>query len=109
MRVYVFRIFEGHSRVVTSCAFDPAGQRILSSSQDGTSRLWDVETGECLQVTYAALPQGYATCRDQELIAAEGPVWRYLAWYAPDENGAIMPHALEAGLNDEQRAWLSYE
>ena len=103
------RVFEGHHAAVSGCSFDATGNRINSASRDGTLRLSDADSGECLQVTYAALPQGYATLRGNELIAAAGPVWRYLAWYAPDENGTVMPYALETGLNDEQRSWLSYE
>jgi WD40 repeat protein/serine/threonine protein kinase len=37
---------EGHSATVTSLAFSPDGQRILSGSEDSTLKLWDVETGE---------------------------------------------------------------
>lgn len=43
--------FEGHEDKVTSLAFSPDGKRLLSSSYDGTIRLWDVATGECLKVT----------------------------------------------------------
>ena len=43
--------FVGHEDKVTSLAFSPDGKRLLSSSYDGTIRLWDVATGECLNVT----------------------------------------------------------
>src|SRR5215213_9942400 len=33
-----------------ACSFSPDGKRALSSSYDGTARLWDVETGRCLRV-----------------------------------------------------------
>jgi WD40 repeat protein/serine/threonine protein kinase len=39
-------VLEGHSGPVTSLAFSPDGQRILSGSDDSTLKLWDVETGE---------------------------------------------------------------
>ena len=31
--------------MVTAAAFTPSGQRVLSASQDGTLRLWDLEGG----------------------------------------------------------------
>jgi WD40 repeat protein len=38
---------------VESVAFAPDGQMVLSGSDDGTLRLWDVATGETLQVLEA--------------------------------------------------------
>ena len=43
------RCFEGHNGVVESVAFSPDGKRALSGSDDGTMRLWNVETGEELR------------------------------------------------------------
>eukprot|EP01052_Picozoa_sp_SAG31_P072060 SAG31_NODE_31017_length_373_cov_0.967153_1_plen_103_part_01 len=41
---------EGHSSVVSSVAFDPSGGGTLASgSSDGTVKLWDVASGECLR------------------------------------------------------------
>ncbi|KAH9830592.1 WD40-repeat-containing domain protein [Rhodofomes roseus] len=41
-------IMEGHSNVVTSVAFSPTGETVVSGSWDHTIRLWDVETGSHL-------------------------------------------------------------
>lgn len=54
---------EGHSSWVSSVAFSPDGQRIVSGSDDNTIKLWDAQTGSELQslqshsdyVTYAFL------------------------------------------------------
>ncbi|MGD0093067.1 MAG: protein kinase, partial [Planctomycetota bacterium] len=46
----------GHEGVVTSLAFSPDGQRVLSGSYDSTCKLWDVKTGMVLR-TFAG-PQG---------------------------------------------------
>ena len=31
-------------------AFNPPGTRILTASSDKTARVWDVDTGDCLQI-----------------------------------------------------------
>ncbi|HEV3263036.1 MAG TPA: serine/threonine-protein kinase, partial [Gemmataceae bacterium] len=44
------RRFWGHSGWVCRVLFHPDGRRALSSSSDGTLRLWDLRTGECVRV-----------------------------------------------------------
>ena len=44
------RTFTGHTSAVSSVAFAPDGERLLSGSFDGTARLWDVHTGETARV-----------------------------------------------------------
>ena len=36
------RVFEGHENAVTSVAFSPDGERVVSGSWDDTLRLWQV-------------------------------------------------------------------
>ena len=45
---------QGHRAVVYGLAFTPDSRSLLSGSEDGTLRLWDVERGEALRVL-----QGY--------------------------------------------------
>ncbi|KAM0264674.1 hypothetical protein ACHAQJ_000499 [Trichoderma viride] len=40
--------FEGHKKMVTTLAFSPNGTHLASWSDDGTGKIWDVETGACL-------------------------------------------------------------
>ncbi|MFN0060386.1 MAG: WD40 repeat domain-containing serine/threonine protein kinase [Planctomycetota bacterium] len=42
----VVRELPVHARPVSSLDFDAAGRRLLSASEDGTVRVWDVERGE---------------------------------------------------------------
>src|ERR1700761_303302 len=39
-------ILEGHTDDVLSVGYSPNGKHVVSSSSDGTIRLWDAETGE---------------------------------------------------------------
>lgn len=39
----------GHSGPITSAVFSPNGKNILSTSEDGTMRIWDIESRECTQ------------------------------------------------------------
>jgi len=42
-------VLSGHTRIVDTASFAPDGRRIASvSRQDGTARVWDVDTGELL-------------------------------------------------------------
>jgi len=43
-------IYKGHTGKVRSISIHPSGQYMISGSDDRTLRLWEVETGRCLQV-----------------------------------------------------------
>jgi platelet-activating factor acetylhydrolase IB subunit alpha len=43
------RTLQGHGHNVSSVAFDPTGELVLSSSRDGTVRLWEAATGFCVR------------------------------------------------------------
>ena len=38
----------GHTRQVNSIAYSPKGDQVISSSNDGMARLWNVESGTCI-------------------------------------------------------------
>ncbi|XP_031131507.1 ribosome biogenesis protein BOP1 homolog [Ipomoea triloba] len=42
--------YKGHSGPVVSICTEPSGQWIASGSNDGTVRIWEVETGRCLRI-----------------------------------------------------------
>ncbi len=41
-------VLQGHTSFVTSASFSPDGQQIVSASGDYTVRIWDAQTGECV-------------------------------------------------------------
>lgn len=43
-------IFDGHYDAVTSCSFASCGENVVSCSSDGTLRVWDVLSSECLRI-----------------------------------------------------------
>ncbi len=42
--------FIGHVGIITSVAYSPDGNYILTSSQDDTARLWDIKTGNTVRI-----------------------------------------------------------
>ena len=44
----LLRIFRGHSSTVNSVAFSPNGKQVLTSSLDGTTRIWEAVSGRLL-------------------------------------------------------------
>ena len=43
-------LLDGHDGLVRVVAFDPAGRRVLTGSDDRTARLWNMETGKLVRV-----------------------------------------------------------
>ncbi len=90
------RRMTGHSAAVTALDVDAAG-RILSASEDGTLRVWNVDTGECqLELTGAT---SWLTCcafSSDGRWAAGGGYDRILYLWRLDDPAAT-PLALEHG------------
>ena len=56
--------FTGHQKQVLDVALTPDGNRILSSSEDGTLRLWETDKGHCLWTTKEADVKSIAVSSD---------------------------------------------
>ena len=44
------KTLSGHTKVIRSLAVGHRGQIVVSSSEDETIRIWDIQTGDCLQI-----------------------------------------------------------
>ncbi len=55
--VHGLALLQGHSAAVFGLAFTPDSRHLFSGGEDGSLRLWDVESGQCVRVL-----QGYAAC-----------------------------------------------
>ena len=51
---------EGHKYGVSSVAYSPDGTKIVSGSTDNTIKIWDTNTGECLQTLMGHSKSVYA-------------------------------------------------
>jgi WD40 repeat protein len=47
---HLTRVLEGHTDEVWRLAWSPNGQYVATASVDGTARIWDVASGECIAV-----------------------------------------------------------
>jgi WD40 repeat protein/nucleoside phosphorylase/uncharacterized protein YjbI with pentapeptide repeats len=98
------RVFTGHEGTVNTCAFAANGQWIASGADDGTLRIWDPQTGKCIRV-YLLVAGGSAAWNvpSNEVLHAEGTVWRHLSWRGrlEDDQPAVWP--LEAGPHNVPR------
>jgi WD40 repeat protein/serine/threonine protein kinase/tetratricopeptide (TPR) repeat protein len=75
------RTLRGHKHNLLAIAFSPDGKRIASSSEDRTVRLWDVSTGEQVQVwAVGSMPWGVAFRPDGREVAAPGRDGNVLRW-----------------------------
>ncbi|KAI0696216.1 WD40-repeat-containing domain protein [Cerioporus squamosus] len=45
-------VLEGHRGMVSAAAFSPDGNRVVTASDDGSSRIWKAETGEALVILH---------------------------------------------------------
>lgn len=93
----------GHTGSVKTCAFSPNGSRIVSSSQDGTLKLWDAQTGAEL-ATFAGAASARQACAfspdGRRIVSAAS--WRELQLSDADTGAKL---ATLAGHADKLKAW----
>jgi WD40 repeat protein len=121
----VNRLYEGHTDKVYSVVFSPDGTKLASASNDGTAKVWDIESGEVIRefkvdagLTYAVFnpsgthlsistKNGHILTFDvadgtpiHDIEAHDGVVW-WLA-YSPDGS-----RIASAGADNVARVWDS--
>ncbi len=62
--------FRGHKDTITGICFSPDNDTIISSSRDDSIKIWDIQTGKCLQTIVSSNPLESIHCTsDNTLIA----------------------------------------
>lgn len=100
----LLRVMLGHTSAVTSLAIAPGGRHLLTSSLDGTSRLWDLEKGEEL-IRLVAVDGGveWVTITPDGLFDGSAGARQLVAFRVP---GVDKPVPLDRFFKDFYRAGL---
>ncbi len=81
----------GHREPVWCVAYTPDGRRLVSASDDHTSRVFDAETGdEVVRVNHAGAVWGVAVSPDGRLFASAGQDAAVLLWAADGRRRATL-------------------
>jgi eukaryotic-like serine/threonine-protein kinase len=90
--------FVGHTDLVIRVAFDRDGRRIVSSSQDGTARVWDATTGRRLFEFrgHTGIVSAAVFSPDGTLVASAGWDGKVLVW-DPNTGKVIIPLVADEG------------
>jgi WD40 repeat protein len=83
------RVFEGHEGRVTKVTFSPDGKTLFTAAEDGSFRLWDVETGAVLRVVHLRPDAWLETGPGGEVIRMSEHGWKYL--YGTREQPDALP------------------
>ena len=91
------RLFEGHSKPVTSVAFSPDGSTLASGSWDQTVRLWDVSSGTSVATLegHSNWVETIAFSPDGALLATGGGDTTVRLWNA--DSGELL-HTFVSGM-----------
>jgi WD40 repeat protein len=77
-----FREFIGHGRLVNALRFNPAGDLLWTSAEDGELRLWDVAAGETL-ITLQHGAAASTVAAGETLLVSAGPDGTIRTWGLP--------------------------
>ena len=74
----LIRTFQGHSSYINAVAFAPNGKIALSASEDGSTRLWNLQTGEEIAQLFAFKEGEWATLTGQGYYVASAIGEKYI-------------------------------
>ncbi|KAL9649115.1 hypothetical protein ABK040_008492 [Willaertia magna] len=103
-------IYEGHQDKVRSISVDPTGKWLASASDDGTARLWEIDTGRCRHIWQFNEPPKWIEWNPNpklNLLAVAAGLSVYLI--KPEESGNEVTNELtedlfpEKGFEDEEK------
>ena len=71
---------------------EPGWHRVLTTSNDGTARIWDVTTGQLVGWQLGQLPDSELavwSSPEHELLGASDGAWRWLGWLVPQDGRLV--------------------
>jgi len=83
------RNLEGHTNTVTSVSFSGDGQQLVSSSEDGSTRIWNVKTGEELAKLVALDTDDWAVVTPDGRFDASSDAMKLMHWTVGTEAIAL--------------------
>lgn len=84
------RTFTGHTSYLNAVAFTPDGQRILTGSEDGTVRSWDIASGTSRSEPLLSVPNGFGV--ESMAVSPNGKIL-----VTGDEEGYVRAWDLHSG------------
>lgn len=86
----LIRTLEGHTRAVNCVVFSADGSRAASASDDGTLKVWDVESGSALKTLtgHASVVRGVALCPDGRRAVSAADDKKLKVWDL--DSGAVL-------------------
>lgn len=98
------QVAEFRADLVTSAMFSPDGRRVAAVSTDGTSRAWDVSTGEeIMRAEFGEKPESFGFTKDGQFLALGGQSLVELRPLRPGDSAKRACSYLSRNLRPDER------